>query len=173
MQIAGTMSKYVQRCLWGAAIGLAISAGQIDIAAAQAAAAQESQPGATVAESTPPRARSRSDRPGRAAQPRAGGQVAYDGLWSVLIITDNGPCDRTLRYPIRITRGIVRHAQGSADALFSISGQVNPSGAVSVVVSGAGHRADGTGRLAGNEGGGSWQASGGLCSGRWTAARRG
>lgn len=91
----------------------------------------------------------------------------------MLIVTDNGPCDRSFRYPIRITRGIVQHAQGAADSFFTIGGQVGRNGGVHVVVSGGGHRADGTGRLAGNSGGGSWQAAGGMCSGRWMASRRG
>jgi len=29
----------------------------------------------------------------------------YDGLWSVLIVTEKGDCDRGYRYPIRITLG--------------------------------------------------------------------
>ena len=36
--------------------------------------------------------------------------VNYDGLWTVLIMTYDGPCDRTCRYPIRISRGYVQHA---------------------------------------------------------------
>ncbi len=30
---------------------------------------------------------------------------AFDGLWSVLIVTEKGDCDRGYRYPIRIARG--------------------------------------------------------------------
>jgi hypothetical protein len=109
----------------------------------------------------------------RTAQPRRPAQANFDGLWSVLIVTDNGPCDRSFRYPIRITRGIVQHAQATAGSLFSIGGQVGRNGGVHVVVSRDGHRADGTGRLAATSGGGSWQAAGGICSGRWMASRRG
>ena len=97
--------------------------------------------------------------------------VNYDGLWTVLIMTYDGPCDRTYRYPIRISRGYVQHAGG--DAFFSITGQVGPGGGVSVTVSRDGNQAHGTGRLAGNSGGGSWTAGGGICSGQWSAARRG
>jgi hypothetical protein len=57
--------------------------------------------------------------------------------------------------------------------LFSIGGQVGRNGAVHVVVLRDAHRADGTGRLAGMSGGGSWQAAGGLCFGHWMASRRG
>ena len=34
----------------------------------------------------------------------------YDGLWSVVIITNKGTCDRAYRYPIRIARGTVLNA---------------------------------------------------------------
>jgi hypothetical protein len=35
---------------------------------------------------------------------------AYDGLWSVSIVTEKGDCDRGYRYPIRITRGVLSNA---------------------------------------------------------------
>ena len=28
----------------------------------------------------------------------------YDGLWSVVIVTEEGACDRAYRYPIRISK---------------------------------------------------------------------
>jgi len=96
--------------------------------------------------------------------------VSYDGLWTVLIMTQDGPCDRTYRYPVRIARGYVQHTGG--DAFFSISGRVSAGGGVSVTVSRDGNQAYGTGRLVGNSGGGSWTAGGGICSGQWSASRR-
>ena len=102
---------------------------------------------------------------------KAPSAASYDGLWTVLIVTQDGPCDRSYRYPVRISRGNVRHAGG--EAFFSIQGQVNARGGVSVTVSRDGHQAHGTGRLSGTSGGGSWTAGGGACSGQWTAARRG
>src|SRR5438270_214477 len=51
---------------------------------------------------------------GSAALALAGGFAAavpassapnYDGLWSVVIITEKGTCDRAYRYPIRIAHG--------------------------------------------------------------------
>jgi hypothetical protein len=91
----------------------------------------------------------------------------YDGVWSVSIITQKGDCDRGYRYPIRISKGVL--ANGGAD-FFTISGKVSPSGTIVVNVSAGSKSATGSGRLAGNGGGGHWQ--GGSCSGTWTAERR-
>jgi hypothetical protein len=99
--------------------------------------------------------------PSNAAAPR------YDGVWSVSIITEKGDCDRGYRYPIRISQGVL--ANGGSDP-FTITGNVTPSGAIVVTVSAGSKSATGSGRLAGNIGGGHWQ--GGSCSGTWSAERR-
>ena len=92
----------------------------------------------------------------------------YDGLWSVSIVTEKGDCDRGYRYPVRISNGMLANA---GDSVFTISGRVVGTGAITVTVSAGGKSASGSGRLAGNSGMGSW--SGGSCSGSWTAERRG
>jgi hypothetical protein len=92
----------------------------------------------------------------------------HDGLWSVSIVTEKGDCDRGYRYPIRITNGVLSNP---GDQVFTIVGKVTPAGAIVVTVSAGNKSATGTGRLAGDIGGGSW--SGGACSGSWTAERRG
>jgi hypothetical protein len=92
----------------------------------------------------------------------------YDGLWSVSIVTEKGDCDRGYRYPIRIANGTLVNA---GDTMFTISGNVATSGAITVTVSAGGKSANGSGRLAGDTGGGRW--SGGSCSGSWSAERRG
>jgi hypothetical protein len=93
---------------------------------------------------------------------------SYDGLWSVVIVTERGTCDRAYRYPIRISRGAVVNA---GDSPVTITGRVGGNGAVTVTVSHGNQRATGSGRLSGRSGTGSW--SGGECSGRWEAERRG
>ena len=80
----------------------------------------------------------------------------YDGVWSVVIITKEGICDPSYRYPIRITNGTL-----------------GKNGAVIVNVSTGDKTATGTGRLAGHSGGGSWSGGNGACSGTWQAERRG
>src|SRR3984957_16250264 len=91
----------------------------------------------------------------------------YGGLWRVSIAPEKGACDRGYRYPIRISNGVLANA---GDVAVNIAGKVMPTGAVPVMVSAAGKSANGTGRLSGNLGEGSW--SGGDCSGTWTAERR-
>lgn len=91
----------------------------------------------------------------------------YDGNWSVLIMTDKGPCDRAYRYPVRIVNGAVKYG---GQANFTVGGRVQANGAISVRVARGSQSANGSGRLAGSSGSGSWR--GGECSGTWTAEKR-
>jgi hypothetical protein len=91
----------------------------------------------------------------------------YDGVWSVLIVTEKGDCDRGYRYPIRISHGVLAN---SGDVAFTITGKVAPTGAITVTLSHGSSSATGAGRLSGNTGEGFWR--GGSCSGTWTAERR-
>ena len=102
----------------------------------------------------------------------AAAQFGFNGTWSVLIITNNGPCDRAYRYPLRVNNGRVTYA-GQAD--FNVSGRVRPNGAVNVTVSRGDQRASGSGRLGGGVGSGTWRGGGSssACSGTWTAEKRG
>jgi hypothetical protein len=100
-----------------------------------------------------------------APRPRGGN---FDGSWSVVINTARGDCGSGLRYAVRIVGGRVVGEGG-----YSVSGAVAPSGAIHVFVSDGGRSASGSGRLAGNSGGGVWHTSGGECVGHWAAARGG
>src|SRR3712207_6602892 len=95
-------------------------------------------------------------------------QQQFDGRWSVEIVTEKGDCDRAYRYAVAIEKGRVRYA---GEAGFNISGQVAPNGSVSGSISRGDARATYSGRLSGNNGSGSWTASGGsrTCSGNWNA----
>lgn len=107
------------------------------------------------------------------AGPHASAMAAgHDGQWSVLIITEKGQCDRGYRYSVAVANGQVRY-QG--DTSVDLSGTVAPNGAVKVSIKFGGQGANGTGRLSGNTGGGTWHSIGGGdqdCSGRWEAERR-
>jgi hypothetical protein len=95
---------------------------------------------------------------------------AYDGLWSVSIHTNYGPCDPTYRYPARIIGGRVMQADN--DFSYQISGAVVSSGAIGVTVFRSGQSATGYGRLRGSSGAGRWSAGGNMCYGTWSAVRR-
>lgn len=105
------------------------------------------------------------------AVPRPGyTTMAFDGIWSVEIVTYYGDCNRAYRYSLRIWYGRVIKADD--DPNYSVAGLVSRNGAIGVTVSGGGQTATGTGRLRGNYGVGVWHTSNGECSGRWTAQRR-
>ena len=101
--------------------------------------------------------------------PIAAGKQNLDGNWSVLIVTEQGKCDRAYRYPVRISNGSVGYA---GEASFNVSGNVGPNGAVTVTVSRGSQSAKGTGQLSASGGSGRWTAGSGECSGSWTAERR-
>ena len=104
------------------------------------------------------------------AQP-ASARTNYDGNWSVLIVTQRGPCDSAYRYGLSIQNGSVIY-EGSAAV--NVAGRVSPNGAVSVRVWAGSQGASGSGRLSRNSGSGSWRGIGsmGTCSGTWSADRR-
>ena len=104
-----------------------------------------------------------------APAPISAGKASYDGTWSVLIVTQQGKCDRAYRYPVRISNGSVGYA---GEASFNVSGSVGANGAVTVTVSRGSQSAKGMGHLSANAGSGRWTAGSGECSGSWTAERR-
>ena len=95
----------------------------------------------------------------RQGQKRQSGQAtgAFDGFWSVLIITEKGTCDRGYRYAVRIKGGRVGHAD-PAGSSFKISGSVAGGGAARVSVARGNQSASGTGRMSRNSGSGRWQS---------------
>jgi hypothetical protein len=104
------------------------------------------------------------------ASPSAVASTRFDGAWSVLIVTEQGTCDRAYRYALRIADGRVYYD----DPSFSVSGGVDGAGRVQVGLSAGGQSANGYGRLSGNYGEGSWSghSSTSQCSGHWQAERR-
>jgi hypothetical protein len=105
------------------------------------------------------------------AQPVPATVRAFDGAWSVQIITESGGCDRSYRFPVSIRNGNVVNEFGDA---VSLQGRVAPNGAIQVSVSAGGQQANGAGRLSPNTGSGTWrgQGSAGSCAGVWQASRR-
>jgi hypothetical protein len=101
----------------------------------------------------------------------AAARTSFDGLWSVLIVTERGDCDRGYRYPVAIVNGRVEHAPNEGDQSFSIAGHVSAGGAVNVSVRRGDQAAQGSGRLSLSNGEGRWRSA--SCAGYWQAERRG
>src|SRR5262245_50477701 len=77
----------------------------------------------------------------------------YDGLWSVVIVTEKGSCDRAYRYPVRISKGTLLNA---GDSPVTITGNVGNNGTVTVKVTAGSKQAVASGRLSGAAGAGFW-----------------
>jgi hypothetical protein len=95
----------------------------------------------------------------------------FDGAWSVLVVTEQGTCDRAYRYAVRIQDGRVLY-QGETGV--DVSGQVTRDGRIHVNVGHADQRASGAGRLSRDFGSGRWSgvSSTQQCAGHWEAERR-
>lgn len=108
---------------------------------------------------------------GLACQPSRAFAAGHDGNWSVLIITEKGTCDRAYRYAVTVANGRVRYS-GEADV--NLGGTVTASGLVKVSIRRGDQGANGSGRLSGQSGAGTWHGVGanGACAGRWEAERR-
>jgi hypothetical protein len=102
----------------------------------------------------------------------AGAATPHEGRWAVRMVTDSGICDKSYNYVIAVESGRVRYIPQDSDAPPSVSGQVSPAGAVNLDIQKGIARVAATGSLNGQAGSGSWKL-GILCSGRWTAQKRG
>src|SRR5215217_4644108 len=116
--------------------------------------------------SQPPSAQARSEAP-IPQEPKARA-AAFDGTWSVSLTANGGfLCSRVPSQTLTVQNGAVRGGSG-----VSVSGQVEPSGSISLALQKSGIRGSASGTLSGASGSGSWTAPSLGCSGRWTAQRR-
>ncbi len=92
----------------------------------------------------------------------------FDGVWSVQLVANAGLCGSGASQTLAVQNGSVR-AGGSG---VSVSGQVGPSGSVSLALQKSGVQGSASGKLSGASGSGSWAVSSLGCSGNWTAQRR-
>jgi hypothetical protein len=97
----------------------------------------------------------------------ANAQNKFDGTWSVVAVTNSGPCERTYSARVQVINGVV-HFSGGA-----LSGRVTVGGAVSVTASAGTGWAIGSGRLSTNSGQGTWrsQVDYRTCSGTWNGQK--
>ena len=91
----------------------------------------------------------------------------FDGTWSVQLAGGGGLCGSGASSTLMVQNGSVRGGSG-----VSVSGQVAPSGSVSLALQKSGVQGTASGKLSGASGSGSWSVSSLGCSGRWTAQRR-
>ena len=98
----------------------------------------------------------------------AGAGTAYDGSWSLSIVTQRGDCDPNYYFQVQVTNGIVSHPN-----LVRFRGRVSSGGMARVSVSVMDKHASGSGRLSRTSGRGRWSGYSGndRCSGYWTAQR--
>jgi hypothetical protein len=92
----------------------------------------------------------------------------FDGTWSVQLVASGGICGSGTSQSLTVQDGRVQ-AAGSG---VSVSGQVGPSGSVSLALRKGPAQGTASGRLAGASGSGTWTMSTLGCSGSWTAQRR-
>ncbi len=93
----------------------------------------------------------------------------FDGSWSMVVYTRNGPCDQSYRFSGQIVNGVITY--GSLGV--NLSGYVNSGGGAYARVSSGSSYAVAYGRLSATRGGGTWRGrtSAGFCSGTWAATR--
>lgn len=96
----------------------------------------------------------------------------FTGRWAVSLTTESGVCEKSNSMFVAIDAGRVRYVPPPGEPAPAVSGSVSASGAVDLGIQKGMTRADVVGRLQGSSGGGTWSAAG-LCSGRWSAQKRG
>jgi hypothetical protein len=96
----------------------------------------------------------------------------YDGAWSIVASTAEGPCSATTTYQVQI-----KDSDASVPGEdINIDGGVSKAGAVQATIVQGSNRVPITGQLSPKGSGvGTWRTSGGLveCSGSWSAKRAG
>jgi hypothetical protein len=90
----------------------------------------------------------------------------FDGTWNVSLVSSGGMCGSGSSSVLTVRNGSVRGGSG-----VSVSGQVGPSGSVSLSLNKSGISGSASGRLSGTSGSGSWSVASLGCSGHWTARR--
>ena len=92
----------------------------------------------------------------------------FDGTWSVQLVADSGLCGSGTQQTLMVENGSVR--AGSMGV--SVSGDVGPSGSVSLALQRTGIQGSASGKLSGASGSGRWTVASLGCSGVWTAQRQ-
>jgi hypothetical protein len=90
----------------------------------------------------------------------------FDGSWTVKIASNSGAC-KSGSIPVEVKDGKIV----SNNPIVNVSGQVGQTGGLKVVVGDGIRKANGSGKLSGTSGSGTWSGGGGICTGTWVAER--
>ena len=93
----------------------------------------------------------------------------YDGSWTIVATTADGPCSASISYQVQI-----KDSDASIPGEVDIDGGVSASGSVQATITQGSNKVPISGSLdPKGSGSGTWRTSGGLveCSGRWSAKR--
>jgi hypothetical protein len=93
----------------------------------------------------------------------------YDGSWTIVATTAEGPCSASISYQVQI-----KDSDASIPGEVDIDGGVSASGSVQATITQGSNKVPISGSLdPKGSGSGTWRTSGGLveCSGRWSAKR--
>ncbi len=94
---------------------------------------------------------------------------AFDGRWSILVVTRQGTCD-VYRWNVGVGAGRITDI---GDDVARAAGRIDASGKVSVTLTRGTDVLSATGAMQGDSGSGSWRSPSRSCSGTWQAERRG
>jgi hypothetical protein len=104
-----------------------------------------------------------------AAPGAARADAAFDGDWSVEVVTTKGGCQGVFRFPLRVTGGSIIY---SGAASTTARGGIDPRGRVNAQFRNGNDVLDASGHVTQTAGSGSWHSPSRECAGSWTAARR-
>jgi ABC-type glycerol-3-phosphate transport system substrate-binding protein len=93
----------------------------------------------------------------------------YDGSWTIVATTAEGPCSASISYQVQI-----KDSDASIPGEVDIDGGVSASGSVQATITQGSNKVPISGSLdPKGSGSGTWRTSGGLveCSGSWSAKR--
>lgn len=95
----------------------------------------------------------------------------YDGSWTIIATTTQGPCSASTSYQVRI-----KDSDATIPGEIDVDGGVSPNGSVQATIISGANKVPISGNLdPKGSGSGTWRTSGGLveCAGSWSARRAG
>jgi len=98
---------------------------------------------------------------------------AYDGAWTMFVVTTDGHCG-TIKVGLAIAGGRISSTSGKfVFRKINLAGLISRSGQTRINAVAGPRQAKGTGRFTRARGSGKWAGTGpsGVCSGVWTAVR--